>query len=162
MSVSHGFGYLGNPDRSYSEWYRQVDMLWVTSTVSVRSGGGGCRRSRHKDKYSDKYQMSGVRWCRVVGVARSVTIRLPTGTRRRGKGSMCQPSRKRLSCGWGSVARVSTLEPDGDMLEIFSSGRTKEPTGSRAPRSPINWWFSMLFGREAAVTSAVGSGRELW
>nr|GMN72532.1 hypothetical protein TIFTF001_056018 [Ficus carica]GMN72542.1 hypothetical protein TIFTF001_056020 [Ficus carica] len=37
--------------------------------VSVQLGGDGWRRSRDKDKYSDKYQMSGVRWCSLVGVA---------------------------------------------------------------------------------------------
>ncbi|GMN65067.1 hypothetical protein TIFTF001_034129 [Ficus carica] len=98
LSVSYGFGSSSDLNGLYSKWSRRVDMLWVSlvlvqgaSTVSVRSGGGGWRQSRDKDKYGDMYQMSGVRWYRVLSVARPVT---------------------------GSVARVSTLEPDGDMLEV--------------------------------------------
>ncbi|GMN68646.1 hypothetical protein TIFTF001_037698 [Ficus carica] len=58
-------------------------LVQAASTVSIRSGGRGWCRSRDKNKYNDRYQMSGVRcqvsgvrWCRVVGVACLVTVQL--------------------------------------------------------------------------------------
>ncbi|GMN73741.1 hypothetical protein TIFTF001_055740 [Ficus carica] len=52
----------------------------AVNIVSVRLGGEGWRRSRDKNKYSDRYRMSGVKWCRVVGVACPATIRLSAST----------------------------------------------------------------------------------
>ncbi|GMN63464.1 hypothetical protein TIFTF001_032563 [Ficus carica] len=66
----------------------------TTSIVSVQSSGGGQRRSRNKDRYSNRYRTSGVRWYRVVCVACPVIVRLSAGTGRRGKGSMGRPSQK--------------------------------------------------------------------
>ncbi|GMN49573.1 hypothetical protein TIFTF001_018739 [Ficus carica] len=44
------FGFLGDPDGSYSEWSRRVLVLaQVASNLSVWSGGGGWRQSRNKD-----------------------------------------------------------------------------------------------------------------
>ncbi|GMN41177.1 hypothetical protein TIFTF001_010389 [Ficus carica] len=63
--------------------------------------------------------MSGVRWCKVVDVACLATVRLLAGTRRCDRGSMGRPSRKELSCSRESVARASTSEPDGDLLEVL-------------------------------------------
>ena len=63
--------------------------------------------------------MSGVRWCKVVGVACPTTVRLSVGTGRCGRSNMGRPFRKGLGCGQGSVARASTLKPDGDLLEVL-------------------------------------------
>ncbi|GMN68522.1 hypothetical protein TIFTF001_037575 [Ficus carica] len=52
---------------------RSLVLAQAVSTVLVQSGGGGWRRSRGKGRYSDRYQMSCVKWCRVVGVARLAT-----------------------------------------------------------------------------------------
>ncbi|GMN40428.1 hypothetical protein TIFTF001_009654 [Ficus carica] len=111
---------------------RSLVLAHAASTVLVLSGGGRWRRSRDKDKYSDsdKYQMSGVRWCRVMGVARLTTIWLPAGTEWRDKGSLGQPSRKGLNRDWGSVARASIL--DCDLLEV---PKGKVVRGSTAQRS---------------------------
>ncbi|GMN41152.1 hypothetical protein TIFTF001_010373 [Ficus carica] len=65
----------------------------AANTVSVQSGGGGWHRSRNNDKYSDS-------------------------TERSGKDSMGQPTQRELGRGRGSVARVSTLDPDGGLLEV--------------------------------------------
>ncbi|GMN42835.1 hypothetical protein TIFTF001_012039 [Ficus carica] len=100
-------------------------LVQAAITVSVRSGGKGWHRSKDNDKYSDKYQMSSVR------------------------SNMGRQSRNGLGCGQGSVARVSTLESDGDLLKvlkgesgrvssggrIFSIGQAKEHIDSRVPRS---------------------------
>ncbi|GMN52729.1 hypothetical protein TIFTF001_021860 [Ficus carica] len=119
-------------------------------------GGGGWCRSRDKDMYNDRYRTLGVRWCGVMGVACLATVRLSVSTGQCGKSSIGRPLRNRLSCGQGSVARASTLEPDSDLPEvpkrelirgsvaqrrcgqIFSIGWAKKPTGSRAPRYPMD------------------------
>ncbi|GMN38339.1 hypothetical protein TIFTF001_007582 [Ficus carica] len=88
-------------------------MLQTTSTVPVWSGGEDWHWSRNNDMYSDKYRMSSVRWCRVVGVVRPATVRLSAGTGRHIRGSMGG-----LSRGRGSVTRASTLGPDGGLLEV--------------------------------------------
>ena len=67
---------------------RSLVLVQAANTVSIHSDGEGWRRSRDKDRYSDMYQMSGVRWCRVVSVACLATVRLSTGTGRCGRGSM--------------------------------------------------------------------------
>lgn len=62
--------------------------------------------------------MSGVKWCKIMGVARSATVQLSVGTEQREKGSLSWPSPKGLSHGPGSVAWASILEPDDDLLDI--------------------------------------------
>ncbi|GMN37369.1 hypothetical protein TIFTF001_006744 [Ficus carica] len=111
---------------------RSLVLVQIANTLSVRSDGGGWHRSKDNYRYSDMYQMSGVRWCRVVSVARPATVRLSTGTRRCGRGSMGRPSRKGLSCGWGSVARAGTSEPNGDLLEVLK-GEVVSSTGTVTP-----------------------------
>ena len=49
--------------------YMSLILVQAASTESIRSGGGGWCRSRDKDRYSDRYRMSGVRWYSTVGVA---------------------------------------------------------------------------------------------
>ena len=49
---------------------RLVVLAHAASPVFVRSGGGGWHRSRD----NDRYRMSGVRGCRVMGVARPVRL----------------------------------------------------------------------------------------
>ncbi|GMN36119.1 hypothetical protein TIFTF001_005779 [Ficus carica] len=75
---------------------KSLVLVHTANTVSVRSGGGGWHRSRDKDKYSDsdKYQMSGVRWCKIVGVACLATIWLSSGMGGRGRGNIGQSSSK--------------------------------------------------------------------
>ena len=90
----------------------------MASTISIQSSGGEWRSSRDKDMYSDRYQMRGVKLCRVVGVVRPTTVQLSVDKELNDKGSLGRLSRKGLSCGWGSVARASILEPDGDLLEV--------------------------------------------
>ncbi|GMN47100.1 hypothetical protein TIFTF001_016280, partial [Ficus carica] len=51
------------------------------------AGGGGWRQNRNKDKYSDRYWTSGVRWYKAMGMACPAIVRLLAGMRRRGKGS---------------------------------------------------------------------------
>ncbi|GMN47760.1 hypothetical protein TIFTF001_016936 [Ficus carica] len=118
----------------------------VTLMGRIPSDPGG-----DKDRYSDRYQMSSVRWYRVVGVACALTVWLSASMGQRGRSSRGRPSRKGFGCGQGSVAWANTLEPDGDMLEvlkgevssggrIFYIGRAKESTGSRTPCSLMNKW----------------------
>ncbi|GMN52725.1 hypothetical protein TIFTF001_021861 [Ficus carica] len=73
-------------------------LLRATSTVPVSSGGGGWRRSKDKERYSDKYRMSGVRWCRVMGVACAATVRLSAGSQIFSIGWEKEPTGSRASC----------------------------------------------------------------
>ncbi|GMN60639.1 hypothetical protein TIFTF001_029732 [Ficus carica] len=89
------------------------------------------------------YQVSGVRWCRVVGVARPATVQLSAGIEWRDKSSLGRPSPKALSCGRESVTRASILEPDGDMLEVPKGEVVRGSTtklSSSVPRSLVNRW----------------------
>ncbi|GMN58269.1 hypothetical protein TIFTF001_027371 [Ficus carica] len=113
---------------------KSLVLAYEASTVSVRSSGGWWRRSRDKDKYSDRYLMLGVRWCRVVGVARHAMVRLSTGIEWHDTGSLGRPSGKELSSSRGSVALASIVEPDGDLREV--------PKGSVAQRRC--WWGNLV------------------
>ncbi|GMN57054.1 hypothetical protein TIFTF001_026175 [Ficus carica] len=110
-----------------------VVLAHEASTVSVRLGGRGWRRSRD----NDRYRMLGVRGCRVVGVARPAIVRLSVGTEWHDRGSLDRPSRKGHSGGWGSIARASILKPNGDLLEV-PKGEAKELTDSYTPHSPVS------------------------
>ena len=59
------------------------------------------------------------------------TVRLLVDTRRCGRGIMDRPSRKRLSCGRGSVVWADTLELDGDLLEDFKEEVIRGSTAQR-------------------------------
>ncbi|GMN69934.1 hypothetical protein TIFTF001_038982 [Ficus carica] len=98
---------------------RSLVLVQAASTVSIRSGGRWWCRSRDKNKYNDRYRMSGVRWCRVVGVACLATVQLSEGMGRLDKGSMGRPSWKGLSSGRGSIIQVSNLKPNGDLLGVL-------------------------------------------
>ena len=111
---------------------RSLVLAQAVSTVLIQSGGGGWRRSRGKGRYSDRYQMLCVQWCRVMGVTCLATVWLLVGTEQRDEGSLSQPSRKGLSCGRGNVARASILEPDGDLLKVLK--------GDVVWGSASQWW----------------------
>lgn len=51
-------------------------------------------------------------------MARPATTQLLVGTERHDRGIPGRPSYKGLSCGQGSVARDSIIEPDDDLLEV--------------------------------------------
>ncbi|GMN49629.1 hypothetical protein TIFTF001_018780 [Ficus carica] len=59
LSVFHVFGSSGDLDESYFEWSRSLVQVQEASTVSVQLNGGGWCRSRNRDKYNDRYWMSG-------------------------------------------------------------------------------------------------------
>ncbi|GMN64223.1 hypothetical protein TIFTF001_033291 [Ficus carica] len=90
----------GCPDGCYVSYhsgdggdeYRSLVLAQVAITVLVRLGGGRLRRSRDKDRYSDRFRVLGVRWCKVVGVAHPATVRLSVSTGRRDRGSLGRPS----------------------------------------------------------------------
>ena len=105
--------------------YRLV-LAQATSPVFTQlSGRGWCWR-RNKDRYNDRYQASGVRQCRVIGVACAITIRLLVGTEWSGKGSMGRPSQKGLGRDRGSVTRTCKANPRQMKLEIPKFQRVRK------------------------------------
>ena len=54
--------------------YRSLVLVQAASTVLVQSGGRAWYRSRDKNRYNDRYRISSVRWCRVVGVTCLATV----------------------------------------------------------------------------------------
>ena len=111
----------------------------MANTKSVRSCDEGWCQSRDKYGYSDKYRILGVKWYRVVGVARPATVRLSVGTEWHDRVSLGRPSCKGLSCGQGSVARTNILEPDGDLLEVPKGDVVRGSTAQRRC-----WWVKMV------------------
>ncbi|GMN63473.1 hypothetical protein TIFTF001_032557 [Ficus carica] len=105
--------------RPYVKWSRWVGMPRVYGYLTSPKRMPRALPQGSKDMYSDRFRMSGVRWCRVVGTAGPTTVRLSAGMGQLGKGSMGLPSLRGLSCGRGSVAQANTLEPNGDLLEIL-------------------------------------------
>ncbi|GMN53785.1 hypothetical protein TIFTF001_022911 [Ficus carica] len=106
--------YLMVPVCRHAPGVRVLDLHLTDATCpTIRVMGG-----TQVQVYNDKYWKSGVKWCRVVGVACPTTVRLSDGTGRHGRGSMGRPSRRGLGRGRGSVTRASTLGPDGGLLEV--------------------------------------------
>ncbi|GMN47770.1 hypothetical protein TIFTF001_016943 [Ficus carica] len=142
IGISHGFGSSGNPDGSGPS--KSLVLAQAVSTVSVQSGGGGWRQSWDKDRYNGKYRMSGVRWCKIVGMARPATVHSSAGT---GDSSGISNSTE-VSVGQpGNLRRDLQSRPNlsgmvGSHRVIRSSPlmRAIEPTSSRTPRSPVNKW----------------------
>lgn len=62
-------------------------LVQVASILSVQSGGGGWYLSKNKDRYSDRYWASSVRWCSVLDVASHAIVLLSVSTERCGRGS---------------------------------------------------------------------------
>ncbi|GMN70627.1 hypothetical protein TIFTF001_039668 [Ficus carica] len=85
--------------------------------MSIQLGGGGWHRSRNKDRYSDRYRASDVRWCKIMSVACFATILLSACTKRVAS-SIGRPSQRGIGHGWESVTRASTSDPDGGLLEV--------------------------------------------
>ena len=71
--------------------YRPLVLAQVASIVLIQLGGQRWRQSRDKDRYSDKYRVIGVKWCRVVGVAHPATVQLSASMGRRDRGSLGRP-----------------------------------------------------------------------
>ncbi|GMN60546.1 hypothetical protein TIFTF001_029626 [Ficus carica] len=146
QSVCHGFGYSSDPDGSYSEWSRWVDML--------RAYGGEClHQGRSKDKYNNREWMSGVRWCKVVGVACCAAVLLSVGTGRRGRnstGPTTQAKDQQYIRGGGRSTRFSGKNPQLVCLvwsdihghRLFSTDRENRSICSCAACLLVNKWSS--------------------
>ncbi|GMN40084.1 hypothetical protein TIFTF001_009309 [Ficus carica] len=94
--VSHGFGHSGDPDGSYSELSRRVDMLqaWQVLCQSDQAAKAGAK--------------AGTRTSTVTGRGCQVS---------NGAGDDTGPTTQAEIQLWlGSVARTSTTGPDSDML----------------------------------------------